>query len=36
VKAELKGDELSKHAIGEACYKWGLTRAGVGQSGVTT
>jgi ribose transport system ATP-binding protein len=37
VKAELKGDELSKHAIGEACYKWGsrLARAGVAQSEAT-
>jgi ribose transport system ATP-binding protein len=23
IKAELIGEELSKHAIGEACYKWG-------------
>jgi ribose transport system ATP-binding protein len=36
VKAELKGDELSKHAIGEACYKWGLTRAGIAQSEAAT
>jgi ribose transport system ATP-binding protein len=37
VKAELKDNELSKHAIGEACYKWGsrLTRDGVAQSEAT-